>query len=403
MDLDGSVPVSVQDLLENLIPQLSRLDEFHWLWRACLDYNKITDNLCQYWPNVRLYMRETYEDSFRAEYQAFKRTHLMLRTLTLKLSNSVDYGEKDKKAVFNLLQTCPNLVSLTLRSYGGAYVPCPAVETDFALFPRLREFHMHDDILTEEELRGWGTNGDWTRLEKITLMKYSFLYHLKGCENTLRSFSLVGLEHHDESTLTAEDLSDVCSRFERLEEVTVIGFPIQLPVQNLPPFTEDDEEFFQANPRNGPAPKPDLRYLRQAERERTEKSYDWWSTMPPSIFKGQIEVFNAAIPILGPLTSVKPIRYETYETRPGEDDERLIEYTAGWIKNKTVLTTEGLCIDYSNDHSGSTFMGPVSARLEEHLAKRKQEGWDIPDVNIGSDGFLYDKIFGSPSVEEKAV
>ncbi|KAF6225888.1 hypothetical protein HO133_009890 [Letharia lupina] len=164
----------------------------------------------------------------------------MLRSLHVCMPN-YPYDRVGKEArvakskLLWALRSCPGLHSLTTYDPNvyrnnrglGASEPWHDLKPEF-LLPQLAELTIADRTFEVDDLLKWGAKGGWTKLIKITLWDDRLLYGFQGCEQSLRSISLLHTKAGNENALVS-----ICSRTIRLTELKIKTEESRLPFSAL--------------------------------------------------------------------------------------------------------------------------------------------------------------------------
>jgi len=87
------------------------------------------------------------------------------------------------------------------------------------------------------------------------------------------------------------------------------------------------------------------------------------------------------------------ISHTAYEIGTEVGGQEIINYTTRWTDTHPILTTAKGKKKYSDQ-----LIDSVGVRIHEHLSNRTNRGWKLSNMpgmgSDGSEGFLYDKLFG---------
>ena len=236
---DGVHPGALE-LLIGWLPKLRQLCSFSWNCDGSFPPSLLT-SLGQHWPKAHLDMRTSFSKcDIKKDWKVLRLAPNMLRSLHVCMPN-YPYDRVGKEArvakskLLWALRSCPGLHSLTTYDPNvyrnnrglGASEPWHDLKPDF-LLPQLAELTIADKTFEVDDLLKWGAKGGWTKLTKITLWDDRLLYGFQGCEQSLRSISLLHTKAENENALVS-----ICSRTIRLTELKIKTEESRLPFSAL--------------------------------------------------------------------------------------------------------------------------------------------------------------------------
>lgn len=237
-DFDRGNEIVFWNLFANVIPRLKCLDTFYWRYEQEMPL-QIVQSLEQLGSQVRLYVCHWGQWDRDNDQNVLEDSVALYH---LDIIPERDRSNSMKSNLWTLLRSCPNLRSLFVRSQADQFASLtweysrghridtkPSTKSSVGgTMAKLTSFSVLNRTLGKKNFVKWSKLGGWTSLERVSVRNFRYLQHIRGCEATLRCLSLC-----KQYWPCAESLSGYMARLQGLEELSVVGRRLELPIEGL--------------------------------------------------------------------------------------------------------------------------------------------------------------------------